>query len=301
MNYKFLLIFILSFTLLSCDREEVSELFGIGQTITVLNAEGESIPADISIEGDQINLSLTPAEQRIIINFLADSPTRIEVNKNPTWVTYQIDGNVLTLDIDEFGYAPEGARTDELSVKVSADGYKSRIIDFFITQTIATYEQMIEKENKAIEDFLNTKEVAEWPEDNNIITGSRSPFYKLGDSGVYMSVISKGNYEYKANERVYFRFDYYDLFTYLKTGFLGTPGGNLSNPSASTTFFLYQSLTHPYGLGVELPLNYGIAGGGEVYLIVPSQKSFVPAKVTPFLYHVKYENPGAVMKKISVQ
>lgn len=296
MNYKFLLILILSLSLFSCDREEASELLGIGQSIAVLNDKGESIPADISIEGEQVSLSLTPEEQSIIIKFLVDSPIRIEVNKNPTWVAYKIDGNVLTLDIDEFGYAPEGARTDELSVKVSADGYKSRIIDFFITQAIATYEQMIEKENKAIEDFLSTKEVAEWPDDNNIISGSRAPFYKLGDSGVYMSVISKGNYEYDANERVYFRFDYYDLFTYLKTGFLGTPDGNLSNPSASISFFLYQSQTHPYGLGVELPLNYGIGGGGEVYLIVPSQKSFVPAKVTPFLYHVKYDNPDNSIK-----
>lgn len=291
MKYLRYLILFLPLLLTACLGEENSELFGIGRSVTVKDASGNGLPAGVTFVGDHIYLELTPDAQQISIDFIADSPVTINKEKNPSWAKYDIDRNTLILNIDELeGYAPAGERYDELSVKVQANGYKTHIISIFIKQAFATYEQLLEKENKAIEYYLSRQTVKDWPGEDNIICGDNAPFYKLADSGVYMRVVSKGNHGFNDNDRVYFREEYYNLFIFMSTGYLGSPAGNMTDISAQPAFFLAGGQTHPYGVGIELPLEYGIGGDGEVYLVIPSPKSMMKPLVTPFLYHVKYHN-----------
>lgn len=59
--------------------------------------------------------------------------------------------------------------------------------------------------------------------------------------------------------------------------------------SANPIFFQAHSQTYPYGIGIQLPIEYGIADG-EVYLVIPSPLGMTRTLVTPFIYHVVYKN-----------
>ena len=142
---------------------------------------------------------------------------------------------------------------------------------------------MLNREQRAIDAYLqNYSVITEVPADFNFQTGENAPFYKLGNTGVYMQVLSKGDTPFVANEKVYFRLVRANLITMTQNY------GEFQSPC----YFIFKGndeISMLWGDGLKLPLEYGI-GNGKVRLIVPSNKGLVNevGDVIPYEYVVSY-------------
>ncbi len=164
-----------------------------------------------------------------------------------------------------------------------------------------SYSKLLDKENKAVNDFLATQRVKlEIPADSiSFETGEDAPFYKMDEDGnVYMQVISKGDTEkIETGDVVYFRFSRTDL----KSRFYGgTPvaEGNSDNLLTGTSSYgntkfifgnTYLSSTTQWGEGVQLPMKF-FGYNCEVNLVVKSYLGFATdmANCVPYLMNVRY-------------
>lgn len=287
----YLTLIALTVILIGCSNDDEPELMNIGHSIYVHGEDGDGIPASVESIGDDIYLGLTPEAQQVTIEFLAETTIDIVVKGEfDSWISYDTYRNQLLINVEAFpGYAPDASLSTQFKVNVSAKGYNTTEFTIHIKQSADTYPELLAKEEQAIDYFLSKQTVKDWPTDNNIDCGENAPYYKLGDTGVYMKVTDKGEHPFNRNERVYFRYEQYDLFTFMKSGELGTPIG-IMDPSATPIFFQAYSQTYPYGKGIQLPLEYGV-NDGDVYLVIPSPLGMTRTLVTPFLYHVIYKNP----------
>lgn len=162
-----------------------------------------------------------------------------------------------------------------------------------------SYAEMLTEENQAVNSFLARHKVVDFiPEDNNFEIGEDAPYYCLDDEGnVYMQVLSKGSDEKpEKNDRVYFRYLCYDLYSYVigdDENNSEIASGNADNMNTQSTFFLFGntsvSESTQYGIGIQQPLYY-LGYGAKVNLIVKSQygPSSLMAYVIPYLYTITY-------------
>lgn len=277
------LIFLLPLFLVACkDDEPEQNLFSIA---VQLSGEGT-----LGIGQHDCEITIDGYGQYITVDLLGDFDSFRVGNSIPSWLMVTTGERRIKIAV------PDIAGTETRSGKIDFIVYKGNAQNsgsISITQKGLTYEDMLKHENKAIKKFLeNVTVINEVPAENAFEVGSDAPFYKLAETGVYMQVISKGTEFFNVSERVYFRFERWNLLTYLNTGKLGNSEGNMNDMSFGITYFTFGGndvTTKQWGDGIQLPLKYGI-GDGEVNLIVPSKQGLENevSNVIPFLYHIRY-------------
>lgn len=281
-HIKFL-IFLLPFFFVACgDDEPEQNLFSIA---VQLGGEGE-----IAIGQHDCEITVNGYGQYITVDLIGDFDSFRIGNNIPSWLMVTSGERRIKIAV------PDIAGMDTRTGKIEFTVFKGKAQNtgsITITQKELTLEDMLKQEAKAIKAFLEDQTVIDkLPSGNTFEIGLDAPFYKLGESGIYMQVISKGSEFFNEGETVYFRFERWDLLTYLTTGKLGNSFGNWNDVGQNTAFFTFggkDTATTQWGDGIQVPLKYGI-GNGEVNLIIPSQQGSQSeiANVTPFLYHIRY-------------
>lgn len=159
-----------------------------------------------------------------------------------------------------------------------------------------SYAELLTDENHRVNYFLSLhRVVTEIPADNKFETGPDAPYYKMDDEGnVYMQVLDPGSdVKPEANDRVYFRYLRYNLFSYEPGSDDNTPSGNADNMSYTPVFFLLDNVTvqqsTQYGTGIQVPMHY-LGYDAKVNLVVKSQVGATSeiADVIPYLYTISY-------------
>ncbi len=277
------LIFLLPFLFAACgDNEPEQNLFSIA-----VQPVGEG---EIAIGQHDCEITVNGYGQYITVDLLGDFDSFRLGNTIPSWLMVTSGERCIKIAV------PDIAGADTRTGKIEFTVFKGKAQNsgsITITQKELTFEDMLKHEDKAIKAFLENQTVIdELPSGNTFETGSDAPFYKLGGTGVYIQVISKGSESFNVGERVYFRFERWQLLTYFTTGKLNNSLGNFNDVSQNTAFFTFggqETSTKQWGEGIQLPLKYDI-GNGEVNLIIPSQQGLQTeiANVTPFLYHIRY-------------
>ncbi len=158
------------------------------------------------------------------------------------------------------------------------------------------YAELLTDETHRVNYFLSLhRVVTEIPADNKFETGPDAPYYKMDDEGnVYMQVLDPGSdVKPEANDRVYFRYLRYNLFSYEPGSDDNTPNGNADNMSYTPVFFLLDNVTvqqsTQYGTGIQVPMHY-LGYDAKVNLVVKSQVGATSeiADVIPYLYTISY-------------
>lgn len=161
-----------------------------------------------------------------------------------------------------------------------------------------SYSDLLREEEKATNWYMaNQKIELELPEDNNFITGTDAPFYKLDEDGyIYMQVVNAGDPDMKAEkgDAVYFRFVRQNL-KYMYQGIDAPKEGNGDDMDSSlgATKFIYDEPTYvgsmAYGTGIQMPLKY-LGYNSEVNLVMRSYYGFQTdqSQCLPYIYNVKY-------------
>ncbi len=159
-----------------------------------------------------------------------------------------------------------------------------------------SYAELLTDENHTVNHFLSLhRVVTEIPDDNKFEIGPDAPYYKMdSDGNVYMQVLDAGTDEKpETNDRVYFRYLRYNLFSYEVGSDTNTPSGNADNMSYTPVFFLLDNVTiqqsTQYGTGIQVPMHY-LGYNAKVNLVVKSQVGATSeiADVIPYLYTISY-------------
>ena len=160
-----------------------------------------------------------------------------------------------------------------------------------------SYAELLTDENHQVNYFLSLHRVeTEIPADNNFEVGPDAPYYKMdSDGNVFMQVLEKGtDVKPEANDRVYFRYIRYNMFSYrVGEDNSAIASGNANNMGYVPVFFLLDNLTiqqsTQYGTGIQVPMHY-LGYDAKVNLVVKSQVGATSevADVIPYLYTISY-------------
>ncbi|MDE6417451.1 MAG: DUF4827 domain-containing protein [Duncaniella sp.] len=159
-----------------------------------------------------------------------------------------------------------------------------------------SYAELLTDENHRVNYFLSLHRVeTEIPADNKFEVGPDAPYYKMDTEGnVYMQVLDPGSAEKpEANDRVYFRYLRYNLFSYEPGSDDNSPQGNANNMGYNPVFFLLDNVSiqqsTQYGTGIQVPMHY-LGYNAKVNLVVKSQVGATSeiADVIPYLYTISY-------------
>lgn len=287
MKYLKLLLLVLPFICFSCGSEDEPEpnLFSLA---VQLDGEGK-----IALGSHDCDVEIPSNAQTVKLSLIGDFDYFNISAGYPSWMTVTSTEKTILVDI------PANESNENRSGKIYFTVFKGNshnVGSLGITQKDSqqTYEDRLKLEEDAINSFLaDITVISEIPSDYNFRIGSDAPFYKLGDTGAYMQIVSKGNPQFKLGEKVFFRFERWNLLLYLISGNLGESTGNFNSLTQDVTFFTYggnDNITKQWGKGIQLPLEYGLGSGSEVNLIIPSQLGFESdvSSVIPFLYHIRY-------------
>ena len=287
---KILYILLLPFILTACgDDEPANDLFEIWISEAPQGIEQTTNDTECGI-------STNGEAQTITISLLGDYDSfRVTSVTIPDWIYATSSNSVLKLKLNEYNGGEYEMRSAEITfvVKKGSQSVNGRII---IHQYALTYEDMLNREHKAIESYLSNHVVIdELPAISDIQFGNDAPFYKIDkDCNVYMQVVSKGNGPAATNgERIYFRFTRYDLLYYYKNGALSNGWGNATDMGVGATFFNVgadNEATKQWGYGIQLPMLLGLPIDSEINLVVASKAGMINeiANVIPFLYNIRY-------------
>lgn len=277
------LIFLLPFFFVACgDDEPIQNLFSIA---VQLGGEGE-----VAIGQHDCEITVNGFDQYITVDLLGDFDSFRVGNSIPSWLMVTTSERRIKIAV------PDIAGTPSRSGKIDFTVFKGKAQNagsITITQNPITSEDLRNRENRAINKYISQFRVIDAvPDIKDIQTGSDAPYYKLDvDGKVYMQVLQKGNGSVpEYGDKIYFRFDRYNLIYFLENGYLGDPFGNISDISSSATSFILNDEDSQWGSAIQMPLLLGLPLGSEVNLVVASDLGFTNeiANITPFLYKVMY-------------
>lgn len=277
------LIFLLPFFFVACgDDEPEQNLFSIA---VQLGGEGE-----IAIGQHDCEITINGYGQYITVDLLGDFDSFRVGNSIPSWLMVTTGEHRIKIAV------PDIAGTPTRSCKIDFTVFKGKAQNtgsITITQNPITSEDLRNRENRAIKKYISQFRVIDAvPDVKDIQTGSDAPYYKLDvDGKIYMQVLKIGNGSVpKYGDKIYFRFDRYNLIYFLEHGHLGDPSGNISDISLSATSFILNDVDSQWGSAIQMPMLLGLPLGSEVYLVVASDLGFTNeiANITPFLYKVMY-------------
>lgn len=283
-----MLAFLCSFAIVSCvddndgDDEPKQNLFSIA---VQLGGEGE-----VAIGQHDCEITVNGFDQYITVDLLGDFDSFRVGNSIPSWLMVTTGERRIKIAV------PDIAGTPSRSGKIDFTVFKGKAQNagsITITQNPITSEDLRNRENRAINKYISQFRVIDAvPDIKDIQTGSDAPYYKLDvDGKVYMQVLQKGNGSVpEYGDKIYFRFDRYNLIYFLENGYLGDPFGNISDISSSATSFILNDEDSQWGSAIQMPLLLGLPLGSEVNLVVASDLGFTNeiANITPFLYKVMY-------------
>lgn len=277
------LIFLLPFFFVACgDDEPEQNLFSIA---VQLGGEGE-----IAIGQHDCEITINGYGQYITVDLLGDFDSFRVGNSIPSWLMVTTGEHRIKIAV------PDIAGTPTRSCKIDFTVFKGKAQNtgsITITQNPITSEDLRNRENRAIKKYISQFRVIDAvPDVKDIQTGSDAPYYKLDvDGKIYMQVLKIGNGSVpEYGDKIYFRFDRYNLIYFLEHGHLGDPSGNISDISLSATSFILNDVDSQWGSAIQMPMLLGLPLGSEVYLVVASDLGFTNeiANITPFLYKVMY-------------
>lgn len=277
-----MLAFLCSFAIVGCDDEPKQNLFSIA---VQLGGEGE-----VAIGQHDCEITVNGFNQYITVDLLGDFDSFRVGNSIPSWLMVTTGERRIKIAV------PDIAGTPSRSGKIDFTVFKGKAQNagsITITQNPSTSEDLRNRENRAINKYISQFRVIDAvPDIKDIQTGSDAPYYKLDvDGKVYMQVLQKGNGSVpEYGDKIYFRFDRYNLIYFLENGYLGDPFGNISDISSSATSFILNDEDSQWGSAIQMPLLLGLPLGSEVNLVVASDLGFTNeiANITPFLYKVMY-------------
>lgn len=277
-----MLAFLCSFAIVGCDDEPKQNLFSIA---VQLGGEGE-----VAIGQHDCEITVNGFDQYITVDLLGDFDSYRVGNSIPSWLMVTTGERRIKIAV------PDIAGTPSRSGKIDFTVFKGKAQNagsITITQNPSTSEDLRNRENRAINKYISQFRVIDAvPDIKDIQTGSDAPYYKLDvDGKVYMQVLQKGNGSVpEYGDKIYFRFDRYNLIYFLENGYLGDPFGNISDISSSATSFILNDEDSQWGSAIQMPLLLGLPLGSEVNLVVASDLGFTNeiANITPFLYKVMY-------------
>lgn len=277
-----MLAFLCSFAIVGCDDEPKQNLFSIA---VQLGGEGE-----VAIGQHDCEITVNGFDQYITVDLLGDFDSFRVGNSIPSWLMVTTGERRIKIAV------PDIAGTPSRSGKIDFTVFKGKAQNagsITITQNPSTSEDLRNRENRAINKYISQFRVIDTvPDIKDIQTGSDAPYYKLDvDGKVYMQVLQKGNGSVpEYGDKIYFRFDRYNLIYFLENGYLGDPFGNISDISSSATSFILNDEDSQWGSAIQMPLLLGLPLGSEVNLVVASDLGFTNeiANITPFLYKVMY-------------
>lgn len=277
-----MLAFLCSFAIVGCDDEPKQNLFSIA---VQLGGEGE-----VAIGQHDCEITVNGFDQYITVDLLGDFDSFRVGNSIPSWLMVTTGERRIKIAV------PDLAGTPSRSGKIDFTVFKGKAQNagsITITQNPITSEDLRNRENRAINKYISQFRVIDAvPDIKDIQTGSDAPYYKLDvDGKVYMQVLQKGNGSVpEYGDKIYFRFDRYNLIYFLENGYLGDPFGNISDISSSATSFILNDEDSQWGSAIQMPLLLGLPLGSEVNLVVASDLGFTNeiANITPFLYKVMY-------------
>lgn len=277
-----MLAFLCSFAIVGCDDEPKQNLFSIA---VQLGGEGE-----VAIGQHDCEITVNGFDQYITVDLLGDFDSFRVGNSIPSWLMVTTGERRIKIAV------PDIAGTPSRSGKIDFTVFKGKAQNagsITITQNPITSEDLRNRENRAINKYISQFRVIDAvPDIKDIQTGSDAPYYKLDvDGKVYMQVLQKGNGSVpEYGDKIYFRFDRYNLIYFLENGYLGNPFGNISDISSSATSFILNDEDSQWGSAIQMPLLLGLPLGSEVNLVVASDLGFTNeiANITPFLYKVMY-------------
>lgn len=277
------LIFLLPFFFVACgDDEPEQNLFSIA---VQLGGEGE-----IAIGQHDCEITINGYGQYITVDLLGDFDSFRVGNSIPSWLMVTTGEHRIKIAV------PDIAGTPTRSCKIDFTVFKGKAQNtgsITITQNPITSEDLRNRENRAIKKYISQFRVIDAvPDVKDIQTGSDAPYYKLDvDGKIYMQVLKIGNGSVpEYGDKIFFRFDRYNLIYFLEHGHLGDPSGNISDISLSATSFILNDVDSQWGSAIQMPMLLGLPLGSEVYLVVASDLGFTNeiANITPFLYKVMY-------------
>lgn len=277
------LIFLLPFFFVACgDDEPEQNLFSIA---VQLGGEGE-----IAIGQHDCEITINGYGQYITVDLLGDFDSFRVGNSIPSWLMVTTGEHRIKIAV------PDIAGTPTRSCKIDFTVFKGKAQNtgsITITQNPITSEDLRNRENRAIKKYISQFRVIDAvPDVKDIQTGSDAPYYELDvDGKIYMQVLKIGNGSVpEYGDKIYFRFDRYNLIYFLEHGHLGDPSGNISDISLSATSFILNDVDSQWGSAIQMPMLLGLPLGSEVYLVVASDLVFTNeiANITPFLYKVMY-------------
>lgn len=277
-----MLAFLCSFAIVGCDDEPKQNLFSIA---VQLGGEGE-----VAIGQHDCEITVNGFDQYITVDLLGDFDSFRVGNSIPSWLMVTTGERRIKIAV------PDIAGTPSRSGKIDFTVFKGKAQNagsITITQNPSTSEDLRNRENRAINKYISQFRVIDAvPDIKDMQTGSDAPYYKLDvDGKVYMQVLQKGNGSVpEYGDKIYFRFDRYNLIYFLENGYLGDPFGNISDISSSATSFILNDEDSQWGSAIQMPLLLGLPLGSEVNLVVASDLGFTNeiANITPFLYKVMY-------------
>lgn len=273
----------LPFFFVACgDDEPEQNLFSIA---VQLGGEGE-----IAIGQHDCEITINGYGQYITVDLLGDFDSFRVGNSIPSWLMVTTGEYRIKIAV------PDIAGTPTRSCKIDFTVFKGKAQNtgsITITQNPITSEDLRNRENRAIKKYISQFRVIDAvPDVKDIQTGSDAPYYELDvDGKIYMQVLKIGNGSVpEYGDKIYFRFDRYNLIYFLEHGHLGDPSGNISDISLSATSFILNDVDSQWGSAIQMPMLLGLPLGSEVYLVVASDLGFTNeiANITPFLYKVMY-------------
>lgn len=222
------LLFLLPFFLVACGNDEPEQnLFSIA---VQLGGEGE-----LAVGQHDCEITVNGFGQYITVDLLGDYDSFSVGSSIPSWLMVTTGKHQIKIAVADIAGTPARSGKIEFTVFKGKAQNKGSIS---ITQKELTYEDLLKREDKAIKNFLKDVTVIdEIPTGNAFEVGKDAPFYKLGESGVYMQVISKGTELFNVGDRVYLRFERWNLLTLLNTGNFGNSDGN--SMSHNITYFTF--------------------------------------------------------------
>lgn len=277
------LLFLLPFFLVACGEDEPEQnLFSIA---VQLGGEGE-----LAIGQHDCEITVNGFGQYITVDLLGDFDSFRVGNSIPSWLMVTTGERRIKIAV------PDIAGTPSRSGKIDFTVFKGKAQNsgsITITQNPITSEDLRNRENRTIKKFISQFRVIDAvPDVKDIQTGSDAPYYKLdADGKIYMQVLQKGNGSVpEYGDKIYFRFDRYNLIYFLENGHLGDASGNISDISLSATSFILNDEDSQWGSAIQMPMLLGLPLGSEVNLVVASDLGFTNeiANITPFLYKVRY-------------
>lgn len=277
------LIFLLPFFFVACgDDEPEQNLFSIA---VQLGDEGE-----VAVGQYDCEITVNGYGQYITVDLLGDFDSFRVGNSIPSWLMVTTGERRIKIAV------PDIAGTPSRSGKIDFTVFKGKAQNtgsITITQNPITSEDLRNRENRAIKKYISQFRVINAvPDVKDIQTGSDAPYYKLDvDGKIYMQVLRKGNGSVpEYGDKIYLRFDRYNLIYFLENGHLGDASGNISDISLAATSFILNDEDSQWGSAIQMPILLGLPLGSEVNLVVASDLGFTNeiANITPFLYKIIY-------------